>query len=232
VVFTGTTKPPTDLTKIQIWLKLPDLPVRLGAPINSIAFVRPAFARPDTTFQISNVVPGPYQLAVTMAGSEGATWLPASAMIDGHDLLDGQTEITRVAAGTDLVITFSDRHTELSGTLQTVSGSPVSDVFVIACALERRLWGAARRVRAVRPDSDGHYAIKDLPPGDYLISGVTDVDQDEWKDPAFLDKLAGTAVRIAIAEGESRVLNLQIPGLGIPHFVGQDLRSAIGGSRR
>ncbi len=213
VTFSGTTKVPADLPKIQVWLKSPGLPTRPGAPINTIAFVRPSFARADGTFEITNVVPGPYQLTVTMTGPDADHWWPASAMMGERDLLEGQTEIARGSSGTAMVVTFTDRHSELSGTLQTANGAPASDVFVIAYAADRKFWGvAARRVRAVRPDADGHYSIKDLPPGEYKISAVTDVDQDDWQDPGFLDKLIGTAISIAIADGEKKVQSLTLGG--------------------
>ena len=53
---------------------------------------------------------------------------------------------------------------------------------------------------------------KMLPPGDYKISAVTDVDQGDWQDQGFLDKLIGTAISIAIADGEKKVQNLTLGG--------------------
>jgi hypothetical protein len=214
VVFEGASAPPSNPGSVQLWLRPPGLPTRPGAPINTPAYRQPVFSRADGTFEIGNILPGPYQLTATINGAENSGWWARSAMMGERDLLDGQTLITRDAAGSALIVTFSDRHTELSGALQTAGGAPVSDVFVIAYAADRKLWGiAARRVRAVRPDADGRYSIKDLPPGDYLISAVTDVDQDEWQDPAFLEKLLGASVKITIADGEKKVQDLRLGGL-------------------
>jgi hypothetical protein len=111
------------------------------------------------------------------------------------------------------VLTMSDRHTELSGRLQTPTGQPASDVFVIAFSADRRMWGAgARRVRAVRPAVDGVFSIADLPPGDYLLGAVTDVDADEWQRPAFLEQLAPASIKITLGEGEKRVQDLRLGG--------------------
>ena len=52
---------------------------------------------------------------------------------------------------------------------------------MIVDSAHRRTWGPnSRRVKAVRPSVDGHYAIADLPPGDYLVAAVADVDPGEW----------------------------------------------------
>ncbi len=212
VTFDGTSKPPTDLTKIQVWLKMPNLPQRPGTPITSIAFVLPTFVRPNGSFEIANVVPGSYELVVSIA-SLTAGWSARSAMMGERDLLDGQSEISREAAASGLAITFTDHQAELSGTLQSDSGAPAADVFVVVYAADRKFWGpAARRVRAVRPDADGHYSIADLPPGDYLMSAVVDIDQDEWQNPAFLDTLVGTSVKISLGDGEKRVQDVKIGG--------------------
>jgi hypothetical protein len=67
-------------------------------------------------------------------------------------------------------------------------------------------------VQAVRPGVDGKYVIRDLPPGDYLLAAVTDVDQDEWQDPAFLERLQPGSIKVTIAEGEKKTLDLRIGG--------------------
>jgi hypothetical protein len=212
VIFDGATPPPADLSKIQVWFKPPNLPTRPGASINSINMVSPALVRADGTFEILNVIPGPYLPSVTLSGADAATWWPKSAVMGDRDLLDGRVDITRGTAGS-LIVTLSDRRSELQGTLQTAAGARASDVFVIAYSVDRRFWlPAARRVQAVRPDASGRYVIANLPAGDYLVAAVTDVDQDEWFDPAFLEKLVEASAKVTIAEGERKTFDLRLGG--------------------
>jgi hypothetical protein len=111
----------------------------------------------------------------------------------------------------NVVVSMSDRHTELSGTLRTSTGQPGVDVFVIAFSTDRTMWGqGARRVRAVRPGADGHFSMPDLPPGDYLLGVVTDIDPEDWQNPALLDQLVPTSVNVTIGEGEKKVQDLQL----------------------
>jgi hypothetical protein len=65
-------------------------------------------------------------------------------------------------------------------------------------------------VLAVRPGVDGTYSIRDLPPGDYLLGALTDVDPDEWQDPSFLEAVAPSAIKISLAAGEKKTQNLAI----------------------
>jgi hypothetical protein len=133
-------------------------------------------------------------------------------MIAGdRDLLDRLIETRPGSPSMNVVVSMSDRHTELSGTLRTSTGQPGVDVFVIAFSTDRTMWGqGARRVRAVRPGADGHFSMADLPPGDYLLGVVTDIDPEDWQNPALLDRLVPTSVKVTIGEGEKKVQDLQL----------------------
>jgi len=49
-----------------------------------------------------------------------------------------------------------------------------------------------------------------LPAGEYYLAAVTDVSKDEQYDPAFLQSLISSSVRITLAPGEKRTQNLAI----------------------
>lgn len=209
-----TIKPPDSLTRLRVMLFPPEIQrTRSAVPIRTIAFVPPGTVRADGTFELTNVVPGRYVLNIAGPPLEGTGWWARSAMLGGRDLLDGAIEITSDTNLAGVEVTFTDRRSELSGTLQTAAGEAASDVFVIAYAADRRFWGPnSRRVQAVRPGVDGKYAIKDLPPGEYLLAAVTDVDQDEWQDRAFLERLQPASVKLTITEGEKKTLDLRVGG--------------------
>ena len=207
-------KPPANLTQLRVMLFPPGLRnVRSGVAIETIAFVPPGTVRADGTFELANVVPGRYLLSVAGPALENTNWWARAAMLGGRDLLDGEVEISGDTDLAGVEVTFTDRRSELSGTLQTGAGDAASDVFVIAYAADRRFWGPnARRVQAVRPGVDGKYAIKDLPAGEYLLAAVTDIDQNEWQDSAFLERLQPASIKVTIADGEKKTLDLRVGG--------------------
>jgi hypothetical protein len=208
-------EPPADLTQLRVWLMPPELAsLRPGTPIRSIAFAPPVQLRADGTFSIENILPETYELRVTGTAIGRDGWWPRSAVSGGRDLLDGRVSIPPGADLNGLVITLSDRHTELSGRLEAADGAPASDVFVIAYAADRAFWGSgSRRVHAVRPDVRGRYVITDLPPGEYLLGAVVDAEPDDWQDPEFLAKIVGASIRLTIGEGEKKQQDIRI-GIG------------------
>lgn len=214
VVFEGDSEPLENLSGILISLFLPEvLDAPPGSSVQTIVSTQPVPVRPDGTFALDNLLPGRYRFFTAGNALANSPWWPKSATLDGRDLLDGLVEITADMNLSGLVVTITDKRTELSGTLQTASGAPASDVFVIAYSANRAHWGpAARRVQAVRPGLDGRFTIKDLPAGDYLLAAVLDIDDRDWEDPAFLEQLVPGSIPIALAEGERKTQDLRIGG--------------------
>jgi hypothetical protein len=217
VAFDRTVLPlPADLTKIRLQLAPPGAPALAGSVgVGRGGAVSPGFAfvKADGTFEFAPMAPGTYRLSVTVPGAApGSGWWPRSAIAGGKDVLDVLVEL-RGNAG-DAVLTLSDRHTELSGSIAAPSGRPVSDLFVIVFPADRALWlRYGRRLQLTRPGTDGGFMFRDLPPGEYFLAALADVDQDEWQDSAFLSQvIAAGAARIELAEGQARVQDLRIGG--------------------
>jgi hypothetical protein len=155
--------------------------------------------------KFENLIPAAYRVQTTAPRG----WMLKSATINGVDASDIPVDVT--GAGGDVVVTFTDRVTELSGNLQSASGSPAPGYTVIVFAADKKFWrNGSRRIVTVRPSTDGRFASTGLPPGDYRIAAVTDVKQGEWFDPAFLEQLVPASVAVTIADGQKVVQNIQI----------------------
>jgi hypothetical protein len=152
-----------------------------------------------------SVIPAAYRVQTTAPRG----WMLKSATINGVDASDIPVDVT--SAGGEVVVTFTDRVTELSGNLQSASGSPAPGYTVIVFAADKKFWRAgSRRIASVRPASDGRFVSTGLPPGDYRIAAVTDVRQGEWFDPVFLEQLVPASVPVTISDGQKTVQNIQI----------------------
>jgi hypothetical protein len=210
----GTLKPPADLTQWRVSLVTPASLTKRGPVMGSRFNPAPPIAlSADGTFEIPGIPPGAFLFRLTGPGVGPTGWWMRSMIAGNRDLLDRIIEIRPGSPSMNVVVSMSDRHTELSGTLRTSTGQPGADVFVIAFSTDRTMWGpGARRVRAVRPDADGHFSMPDLPPGDYLLGAVTDIDPDDWQNPAVLDQLVPASVNVTIGEGEKKVQDLQVGG--------------------
>ena len=65
------------------------------------------------------------------------------------------------------------------------------------------------RILQTRPSSDGRFIFR-LPPGEYLIGAVTDVEQNEWFEPAFLETVAAASIKLSLGEGEKKVQHIRL----------------------
>lgn len=195
-----TTQPPPDLTRIRLSLTA----VRSRVPTLGVA---PATADATGAFTFNGVTPGRYRLSAL--GAPG-TWQVRSAMAQGYDALDVPITIDREDV-TGIELSFTDRPTELTGDLLDAAGQPAPEFHIVVFSADKTYWTPqSRRIQSVRPASDGRYRVPNLPPGDYLIAAVTDVEQGEWYDPSFLAQLVEASTRITLGEGEKKVQNLKI----------------------
>jgi Carboxypeptidase regulatory-like domain len=206
---------PADLTTIAVTLAPPggtSYSVRNGTIIgNTFQAAQPAAVHADGSFEFSGLAPGTYHINGRLPASTGDAWWLRSAMVNGQDVLDAPFE---VALGRDLtgaVLTFTDRHTEISGRLQTASGQPAPQYFIMVFPVDPALWQpGSRRMTTTRPASDGTFSLRDLPAGDYWLAALTDFEPTDWNDPALLTDVATHAVRITLGDGEKKVQNLRI----------------------
>ena len=166
--------------------------------------------RPDGSFTVHGLSPGRYQVLAHDESPDFAwTWSLKSILINGADVAHLPIEIDGDLR--DVVVTFTNRVTELSGTLQDASGRAASDYHIVIFPAERQAWlPESARLRTTRPGTDGTYLVRGLPAGEYLVAALTDVEQHEWREPAFLDQLIAGAVRVTLAEGERRTQSIRI----------------------
>jgi protocatechuate 3,4-dioxygenase beta subunit len=213
VLFDGRVPPPAaqDLTKISVQLR-PD------SRNNFLIGVPPTTIDVSGTFTVSGIAPGKYRLTATVPGATSTTgWQLRSAVIDGRDAVDIPIEIKAGQNVAGAVLTFSDLMAELSGRLLDASGHPAPGLTVLLFPTDRTQWllGSRRMPQPILPSNDGKFRATGLPAGEYFLAAVTDLDQQDWGDPVFMEQVVPGALKITLGEGERKT---------------QDLRVAAGGS--
>jgi hypothetical protein len=211
----STLTPPEKLTAVRVTLVAPggNRPATvLNGVMGGDAPPPSTMAAADGTFKLEAVMSGTYGITSVIPGAGAKGWWLRSAIVGGRDLLDHPLELGPTSPNvTDAVLTFSDRHSELAGVLTAASGQPASEYTVVVYPADQALWRpGARRIRSVRPGNDGAFSVSDLPAGDYLIAALTDVEPDEWQQPAFLRQLVPASVKVAIADGQLTRQDLRI----------------------
>jgi len=108
-------------------------------------------------------------------------------------------------------VVLTDRINTVSGQLTDERGTPLSTGTVVVFSSDSRTWfDGSRYVRAARPDQQGQYRVRGLPPGEYLAVALDYVEQGTWNDPEYLESLRLSAQRFTIDEGGTQPLSLRL----------------------
>ena len=139
-------------------------------------------------------------------------WYPKAVMFDGEDVTDRGIEFTPGRSYEGIQVIFSQKTTDLSGLLTDERGKPVLDATVVIFPANKDLWTfASRYMRSARPDTNGRYSIKSLPPSDdYLIIAVQNLEQGQFSDPDFLTRARDEAKSFSLNEGEFKAVDVKL----------------------
>ncbi|MSO45280.1 MAG: hypothetical protein EXQ59_00720 [Acidobacteria bacterium] len=148
---------------------------------------------------------GPRAIRVTGLPS---AWMLDAITLNGSDVTD---TVFNFAGNQDLRgarVVVTNRVTELSG--KVTSGSAVArDYTVVVFPDARDKWAyPSRYLRAGRPDQQGLFKIRALPPEThYLAVAVDYLEEGEGSDPRFLEQIRERATTFSLGPGESKALD-------------------------
>jgi len=137
-------------------------------------------------------------------------WTVKSIRANGRDITDVPIEF-RGTESAIVQVVLTNRISEISGAVRR-NGQPVTSASVVLFPEDPAQWAfPSRRVRMVRVDQNGVFRARALPPGEsYLAVAVDYLEQGEFQDPAFLERMRGRATAFSLSEGEHRNLDLAL----------------------
>jgi protocatechuate 3,4-dioxygenase beta subunit len=163
--------------------------------------------RDDWSFNVVSVFGAARVRAIVPDG-----WTVKAILHDGRDISDTPVEMKSGETLTGVQVVVSNQVTTVSGQLLDDRGAPLVDGTVIVFADDPSRWSDdSRWVRAVRPDQQGRYQIKGLPPGEYLAVAVDYVEEGSWNDPEYLESIRRHGQRLTLREAEARSLSIKTP---------------------
>ena len=175
--------------------------------------VGPVQANANGSFSFDGIVPGLYRVSATGA----AGWTLKSSVSGEWESQDVGVDVAVGRELPEVVVTLTNRPTEISGAFVDASGRPAPDYHVIAFSTDPHFWvSGSWRVVQARPGTNGVFRIVGLPPGEYWMGAVSDIEANQIYDPALLDQLRAAAVKITLTEGEKKTQNLRISGGSAP----------------
>jgi protocatechuate 3,4-dioxygenase beta subunit len=139
-------------------------------------------------------------------------WVLKGVRVNGAELTDTGVEFKPGEAVSGLEVVVTQKTTEVSGTVKTASGDPAKDYTLVVFSDQPQLWTvpSSRHVTGIRPDQEGRFQLKNMPPGGYYAIALEYIPQGEWGDPDVLDRLKAQATRFSLTEGATKSLDLKL----------------------
>ncbi|MDP2054666.1 MAG: carboxypeptidase-like regulatory domain-containing protein [Acidobacteriota bacterium] len=147
--------------------------------------------------------------------SQPPGWYLKAVMYDGEDVTDKGVEFTTGRAYEGLEVIFTQKATDLSGLVTDDRNRPVLDATVVVFPANRDLWTfGSRYLRTARPDTNGRYNFRALPPSDdYLMIVVQNLESGQGGDPEFLARAREEAKPVTLTEGETKAVDVKLSRL-------------------
>lgn len=161
----------------------------------------------DGTFRLSGLV-GPVRFAAVGVPPQ---WMLKTVTLGATDLMTVGVDAGSLGPDARIRVVLTDRVTEVTGTVRNALGERVTEyvvVFLPAEAVDPAI--ASRFTHAVRPDQQGAFRLRALPPGSYVAAVVGALEQGSEWDPAFQASVRGGARRFTLSEGQALTLTLTL----------------------
>lgn len=160
----------------------------------------------DWTFEVSGLFdPRLFRVGLPQG------WTLKAVLLNGQDITDTPLDLPAGQTVTGLQIVITEKSTDISGRVTDVRGSAMTDATVVIFPADEARWTyQSRFVRAARPDQEGRFQIRGLPPYDrYLAVAVQGLEDGQAGDPEFLRRIRDQGTDFTLGDGEMRALDLR-----------------------
>jgi hypothetical protein len=164
-------------------------------------------------FTFTGVVPDAYHFLMQWpTPGAGNRWIIKSSTANDRESFDAPLRVNPNET-LDWTITFTGKPTNLTGVFQDRGGRAATDYYILVYPSDRTLWTpGSRRIQTTRPATDGAFGVKGLPPGEYFLAALTDLESGEWNDPALLEELIPSALKVTLRDGATTTQDVRIGG--------------------
>ena len=165
-------------------------------------------AKEDGSFQLTGLA----GRRLLRAANLPQGWMLKAVRLNGDDVTDAGIEFKPGQDVSGLEIVATSKQTEISGNVTASNGSPIKDYTVVVFSDDAQHWSLpfTRWVTGTRPNQEGRFLVRNMPPGSYNIIAVDYVEAGSWGDPELLERLKGRAKRITVSEGGSERIDLKL----------------------
>jgi hypothetical protein len=138
-------------------------------------------------------------------------WALKSIAVDGEDVTDVPIDFSSRRSIDDVRIVVTDKLTDLTGTVADSRGTVLKDYVVIILPNDLKEGLSPQRfISVVRPDQDGSFKVKGMPPGSYVATALEWVEQGRQFVPDFQERLRKAGKTLSLREGQATTIDLRL----------------------
>jgi hypothetical protein len=164
----------------------------------------PPVTHDDWTFELQGLRGRGFIRAGTMSD-----WQMKRVRREDVDVTDTPLDFATDVDGLEIELT--QQLTTVSGGVSDDGGGVALDATVIVFADDSGKWGPhSRFIESARPDQQGRFTIRGLPPGRYVAIAVGYLQPGEERDPDVLEAWRLGATPFTLSEGETHALDLRL----------------------
>ena len=219
IVFAGRTTMPPDSSQIRVSFKSPDgaAGCRMG--------------RSDLGANWTFSVDGLLGTCVAQVSSSVGLLTAKAVIANDVDLMDQPVTFQSGQQLRNVQVIVTDKLTDLTFHVTDANGTPTSNYVALVFSIDRSRWvDNSRYIRAFVPappfqqafepaemavpgsvpTTAARESVRGLPPGEYYVVALDDLEADAVTDPAVLDSLARAATRITLSETTPAEVSLRV----------------------
>jgi hypothetical protein len=164
-----------------------------------------AALKEDGSFEMKDVAGAMYLIFMGGQSSQFGDYYLKSVMVDGRETVDTGFEV-RAATTVDVVL--GAKGAEVDGTVVDADGNGLGGVTVMSLPPV----GKQKRMdlyQRVETDATGHFSMKSIPPGAYVIVAIQEAPDNPWT-PEFLSKYGDKGELVDLGEGDKKSIVVKI----------------------
>ncbi len=183
----------------------------LGSPIFRVIDPNQGTIDPSGRFEIEEAFGRVlFAVAGTSFAPPSVGWSVKSVTYNGANITETPLDVSAVSSITGVEIVLTDKQTTLAGNVKSTSGPDTDCTVAIFPEKIRETALNGRYTLITRPDQQGRFETKGLPPGNYFAVAVEALEQGGQFDPAFRKQMESTAKRFRLIEGQTTTIELQL----------------------
>lgn len=159
----------------------------------------------DGSFAIKDVAGGKYEVFLGGSSEKVRDYYLKSVLLNGTDVVDSGFSVDGPIS---LDIVLSSRGASIEGTVLDANGNGVADASVVSLPASGRL-GRPDAYETEKTDANGHFLMRGMVPGSYLIVGLEEF-QTDTRNVSFFSKYADKGVRVDLDEGEKKDVTVNL----------------------